>query len=129
MNEELKPCPFCGGEADMVYGVPAYDGSYAFCIECGLRTESYKTKSGSTWDVDSAITAWNRRQPDAALVEALERIERLEAERRCIVSHATMGHTTGDGMSLNDISVEISRQRNKLYQAGKDATLTARAGQ
>ena len=49
-----------------------------------------------------------------------EREEKAGFERRNIISHATMGNTTGEGMSVNDICVEISRQRNKLYQAGKD---------
>lgn len=51
-----------------------------------------------------------------------EREEKAGFERRNIISHATMGNTTGEGMSVNDICVEISRQRNKLYQAGKDAS-------
>ncbi|MDT0507551.1 hypothetical protein [Novosphingobium sp. MMS21-SN21R] len=48
-----------------------------------------------------------------------EREEHARAERRNIISHATMGSTTGEGLSVNDVCVEISRQRNKLYQAGK----------
>lgn len=50
-----------------------------------------------------------------------EREEHARAERRNIISHATMGSTTGEGMSVNDVCVEITRQRNKLYQAGKNS--------
>lgn len=49
--------------------------------------------------------------------------ERLKGRLRMIVSHATMGATTGEGMSVNDISVKITVLRNEVYQAGKDADL------
>ena len=58
---DLLSCPFCGGAAEVYYGVAAHDGTHAYCTECEIRTEGYKTKAGSTWDVDAAITAWNRR--------------------------------------------------------------------
>ncbi len=45
-------------------------------------------------------------------------IARLMAERRMIVSHATMGQTDGEGLSVNAISVKISALRNELYQDG-----------
>lgn len=50
MNDELKPCPFCGGEADHSFGEKG-DGTpwpYVECVECGASTEP---------DV------WNRRTP------------------------------------------------------------------
>ena len=68
---ELKPCPFCGGEAvlkDNAYGCGVYDCAGALadthyeeptvfwceCKECGA------TANG--WDTDGeAIEAWNRR--------------------------------------------------------------------
>lgn len=42
MNEELKPCPFCGGEAV----IKAINKNYGLtiwcqCNECGARTEGY----------------------------------------------------------------------------------------
>ena len=63
---DLLSCPFCGGAAEVYYGVAAHDGTHAYCTECEIRTEGYKTKAGSTWDVDAAITAWNRRALPAA---------------------------------------------------------------
>jgi hypothetical protein len=41
---------------------------------------------------------------------------RLEGERRMIVSHATMGQTDGEGLSVNDVSVRITALRNQLYE-------------
>jgi Lar family restriction alleviation protein len=56
---ELKPCPFCGGEAmHAVDPRNLYNGLYFFvytyCSECGVQTNSYKRQAEAT-------KAWNRR--------------------------------------------------------------------
>lgn len=71
----LKPCPFCGGEATICVS----DGSgsvwtkdlettilrgrrmthcFAMCKKCRIRTQSYLTRRGM-------FNAWNRRASDA----------------------------------------------------------------
>lgn len=40
----------------------------------------------------------------------------LLQQRRMIVSHATMGRTDGEGQSVNDICVTITKLRNELYE-------------
>lgn len=51
---ELKPCPFCGGEAE--YGANSVQGyEYVRCASCKARTWScYETK-------EQAAQAWNTR--------------------------------------------------------------------
>ena len=69
-----------------------------------------------------------QQQADKAEAErdtALARVAELEADRRMIVSHATMGTTDGVGLSVNDISVKITALRNELYAEAKaSAALT-----
>ena len=51
---ELKPCPFCGGEASIAKG---HDGEllpWVMCRECGAETYCFDS-------VAEAIEAWNRR--------------------------------------------------------------------
>jgi Lar family restriction alleviation protein len=49
---ELKPCPFCGGEAEMIGGS---GGSYwLVCSGCSICSPMYNTSK-------AAIEAWNRR--------------------------------------------------------------------
>jgi Lar family restriction alleviation protein len=50
-KEELKTCPFCGGEAMKRKSNRVY---YVFCTNCSVKTVDSITPDG-------AIAAWNRR--------------------------------------------------------------------
>lgn len=72
---ELKPCPFCGGEAHIVQWSNKYD---AVCQnrECDVFLDCYAS-------YEQAVNAWNTRTPDttALLKQALEALESLKANR------------------------------------------------
>jgi Lar family restriction alleviation protein len=55
---ELKPCPFCGGEAFVYYSGSPSNGSFTevICRECKCQTLRLRG--------DKAIEAWNRRAED-----------------------------------------------------------------
>ena len=82
---ELKPCPFCGGEADvwsneneMVnyrafgYGARGYATRYkCYCKRCGATGQTVQVEKGcefnTFWQKDTktkAIEVWNRRCND-----------------------------------------------------------------
>ena len=78
MNKELKPCPFCGGEAvinviepheHVVVNLPPYPGG-AF-IEC---TGCACAMSGQS--EEEVIEAWNTRKPMDKVVERLEEAQK-----------------------------------------------------
>lgn len=50
-HDELKPCPFCGGEAHIITAVGE---SWVRCDKCRATTEAYT-------DEQLTIAAWNRR--------------------------------------------------------------------
>lgn len=61
MDEKLKPCPFCGGEAELSFGkFDGKDTSYVVCIKCGSQGEFFFV-SPKYASAIRAIKAWNRR--------------------------------------------------------------------
>lgn len=59
MTDKLKPCPFCGGEAEVIKGylygkVTHYSVT---CPQCDFEYGMYKSKQ-------NAEKAWNRRKAD-----------------------------------------------------------------
>ena len=57
MNNELKACPFCGGEAELIQCI---HNKRLWYVEC-------PDKDCPSWEVGGkkkAIKAWNTRQPD-----------------------------------------------------------------
>ncbi|MEQ1977395.1 Lar family restriction alleviation protein [Xenorhabdus sp. SGI240] len=54
MTDELKPCPFCGGESDVS---EEFGGKYyVYCGDCSVeQTEPSETE-------EEAIAAWNQRE-------------------------------------------------------------------
>ena len=53
MSEKLKPCPFCGGEAELEDNLVGFKFTVQ-CKECFSMTDGYFTS-------EEAIAAWNRR--------------------------------------------------------------------
>ena len=75
----LKPCPFCGGEAEMLHAVGEW---WAICKFCKATTEAHTDKG-------FAIAAWNARADyhgfEQAAIEAWESVKawNSRAERTC----------------------------------------------
>ena len=59
MPNELKPCPFCGGEAKIVFSIHA--GFYMIVCECCGAIVSFKGNESKS----KVRFAWNRRADNA----------------------------------------------------------------
>jgi hypothetical protein len=102
--EELKLCPFCGGEADWSAGI----GWFAIvCQTCFVETEAYSS-------ADDAQGVWNRR---ASLVQGTEATEGGGAVRVCHETYAAIGSI------LRDMAGKGHPQAEKLLDNLSEARL------
>ena len=68
MNNELKPCPFCGGKA-ILSEDKRYNVHSVFCNECYIETSLQNTEQ-------ETIEAWNRRVQPTFTPDELDVIAR-----------------------------------------------------
>jgi Lar family restriction alleviation protein len=67
MSDDLKPCPFCGGELGITTSFDHEQGDkwgYASCGECAARGPEVRTQYAREHDAPwhyEAIAAWNTR--------------------------------------------------------------------
>lgn len=64
MPNELKPCPFCGGEAQLEHDFMGIGSSYVVCKKCGLKSVSFMRSFECSSDAN-AVEYWNRRADNA----------------------------------------------------------------
>ena len=73
MPTELKPCPFCGGEAELIKqyhldGQTHYEVAKVRCSMCKCQTDDYILDGyyGSTDTAQDAVDDWNKRIDDSS---------------------------------------------------------------
>mgnify|MGYP003303110148 CR=1 FL=1 len=60
---ELKPCPFCGGEAKWYYHGTT-EGGFVLCTKCEASTNIFDEQHNEEDCKAVAFEAWNRRVGD-----------------------------------------------------------------
>lgn len=63
MENELKPCPFCGGKAELQHECVGSGYSYIRCVHCGIKSIMFIKSFDRSSDED-AVNYWNRRCND-----------------------------------------------------------------
>lgn len=72
MNEDLKPCPFCGADAKL-FELPGYKSFY---LSCG-NNECLMKPSRSCDSRLFAMECWNKRAIEEALIHEMRILEEL----------------------------------------------------
>lgn len=118
MANELLPCPFCGGPAEIynpfhMIGKPSQPATY----RGGVRCRACGCESKATTPPDGAITAWNRRADAAPQASA-------EGVRKPIMTVAEFC-TEADriGLTADTLAAQLAQRpefADCLPQADKD---------
>lgn len=63
---ELKPCPFCGGEAELVHwrNQNSWNTEYGIACTCGILLQGAE----KTFTKEEAIEAWNTRKDCSGII-------------------------------------------------------------
>ena len=95
MNDKIKRCPFCGGQADLYsdLGDP-YDGRrivFIKCELCGARGKAFPVADDpcetGDWDTvrcHDAVEAWNLRRADSEYESLLKRVLEVVADLKTL---------------------------------------------
>lgn len=106
VTQELKPCPFCGGEAEMdtmqgyliLHSGELDNRSTIYCLDCDAEM-GFCHADLDSWQIEAAIknliTAWNTR----ASTEAADALLR---EARAELNAADLGFGLPDASDLID---------------------------
>ena len=108
MTEELKPCPFCGGNGS--YSNAGF-GFIVKCRKCGSKTSIQE--SGK-----EAAEAWNSRSIENELSEKITKLEKENELLRFTLEDIARGYDYSDG--CNYTREEMIRAAEKtLKEANK----------
>lgn len=93
---KLLPCPFCGGEAELV----GDNYHWVLCKGCKGGSHAFKT-------VEEAINAWNTRKPVERILEKLE--EDYVDSRDCLDTEKDfyLGMCQGLQYAINQVREEV----------------------
>jgi len=75
MSDELKPCPWCGGEAEIVVGTDSGTSEDYWLARCVEKTCEVSPRIASYDCAEDAIRIWNTRPVEDALLEKLQQLQ------------------------------------------------------
>jgi hypothetical protein len=120
---ELKPCPFCGGEAELVRGMPKGGYDRVECTTPGCWAEV----SAGGEDEDKAIAAWSTRA--SPRVRPLEWDERYDGVSRAEYRprHFYECHDIGRGWVCHETIRGTGHSIGEVWTTREEAKAAAQA--
>ena len=107
MSEDLKPCPFCGGNAKRYYRADDSgweNTDWVGCTDgCGASTACYETKA-------LAVTVWNTRIDTDDMADRIKKLEAKLAKAMKALEEYSSIPLVG-GKLARDTIVELKGQK------------------
>ena len=120
MSEQLKPCPFCGSEAEFKVS------QGLFWIGCGGVPKCLAMSGMLLANRDMAIAAWNTRVHYSELTSANARAEKAEKERDCWKRGCHKAQDDGDALrNLLTHSTDVAKEPAAAFMALKKSRNSA----
>ena len=125
MSDELKPCPFCGGEATVESGYSRQNEYiYIQCCTCLIETQP-------AGDPRTAIAAWNRRSAepseeqkqdiaaqaryqDKHILHLQEKIADAETRYHALLDEVRIKRNYLEGVSGKMVTLEIAAMLTRI---------------
>ena len=104
---ELKPCPFCGGEAEEYNNSDFHDCYRVYCMDCGAETQAEEE-----WN---RAKKWNKREGEIQLAKQQEEIERLNIDMQSLVN---LGHEANSRLRNDAIKQQEEIAEYKAFMLG-----------
>jgi Lar family restriction alleviation protein len=107
---ELKPCPFCGGEAVYYIDHTTECCDSVYCQTCGAAVSDFDLEGPQ----GSCVELWNRRAPDPALIA--EAVAREREEIATMIETHIYSTNNGERM-LSKARIGVSDQHHATIAA------------
>lgn len=97
MSEELKPCPFCGGDGEIMRSGHSI---YALCTECnsvGMSVNIFYCRSNDEveYQKELLIDQWNARAESSELIALRQQNAELVGALKLVNTANNMSNVTG----------------------------------
>lgn len=107
MSDELKPCPFCGGEPQWQWH--SGDALWIECTSCGAIGPQHENSTGE--NQDETLSAWNTRT-DAGFSAGIKAAAKVAEAQRLKLCRPGFGGHAAVARAIRDNIYNLKGQNN-----------------
>ena len=122
-SEELRPCPFCGGEAEIMdMGYP----HWVYCKACTAKVHGQVIGEGAE---EASIEAWNKRTREQLMMYGYP-VDQLAEFRTMLIENPELfdrlkGQTTAEAF-IEGVNYALTNMKQEMQQTFDETTRAIR---